>query len=126
MEKKLNPLLLVDEPHDEPLEPPEKHRPDEMPIEGHPAFVSSGEDQYWREYYSSRQFYGRDYDEYQPAFQYGWETGLNLQYKEKSFAEIEAELERQWPAYCSSSRKDWPYMRWAVEAAFNRTRQKLV
>src|SRR5262245_48840104 len=56
----------------------------------------TAEHQYWRENYSHRPYVRPQspYDEYGPAYQYGWES--RQKYMDKKFDEVEADLERDW------------------------------
>src|SRR4029077_15733594 len=56
----------------------------------------SEEDTYWRESYSSRPYssQGRSYDEYRPAYQYGWES--RGRYADRNWNEAESDLEHGW------------------------------
>jgi hypothetical protein len=54
------------------------------------------EDAYWRENYTSRPYVepGTSYDDYRPAYQYGWES--RGRYSGRKFDEVESELARDW------------------------------
>jgi hypothetical protein len=80
----------------------------------------SGENAFWRVNYGTRPYYARNtpYDEYQPAFQYGWES--RAKYSGHRFEEIEPELERGWPEARRGSRLDWTKARRAVQDAWDR------
>src|SRR3954452_8701714 len=57
------------------------------------------EDAYWRENYRNRPYVssGRSYDDYQPAYKYGWES--RAQYGNKKWEDVEPELGRNWNDY---------------------------
>ena len=54
------------------------------------------EDAYWRENYKHRPYYesGRAYDDYRPAYEYGWET--RGKYAGRKFEDVESDLRRDW------------------------------
>jgi hypothetical protein len=88
------------------------------------------EDEYWRHEYSYRPYYKaeRPYEHYRPAYRYGWESATHPEFEGRSFAEIESELETNWPAYCeldeSDAPSDWPEMREATRDAYNRIQER--
>lgn len=85
----------------------------------------SDEDRYWHDHYDQQPYWGRNYDEFQPAFQYGWESAMKPEYRGKKFEEIEAQLRAGWSDYNGSSRTDWDSMKWAVKDAYNRIQRRL-
>jgi hypothetical protein len=56
----------------------------------------TAEDAYWRQQFNKRPYYenGAKYEDYQPAYQYGWES--RAQYPDRPYSEVEADLERDW------------------------------
>jgi len=56
----------------------------------------TAEDAYWRKEHRNRPYYqqGTQYEEYQPAYKYGWES--RAKYHDRSFDEVEPNLERDW------------------------------
>ena len=54
------------------------------------------EDAYWRETYTSRPYYseGMVYEEYRPAYQYGWES--RARHEGRTWEEVESDLGRDW------------------------------
>src|SRR5436305_12601800 len=52
----------------------------------------TAEDAYWRENYKTRPYYdsATSYDDYRPAYQYGWEA--RSRYGDRTFDEIEPDL----------------------------------
>lgn len=56
----------------------------------------TAEEAYWRENYRNRPYYepGKDYDDYRPAYEYGWES--RGQYAGKHFDDVEQELRKGW------------------------------
>jgi hypothetical protein len=78
------------------------------------------EDTYWRQHYSTRPYYqaGNTYDEYRPAYRYGWESRSH--YADRSFEDVEPELERGWAGVRSGSKLDWARARSATRDAWDR------
>jgi len=81
------------------------------------------EDTYWRQHYSTRPYYqaGTTYDEYRPAYRYGWESRSH--YTDRSFEDVEPELERGWTGVRSGSKLDWARARSATREAWDRIDQ---
>ena len=80
----------------------------------------TAEDAYWRDTYKTRPYVesGRDYDYYQPAYQYGWES--RGRYTGKKFHEVESDLGRDWDKSRSSSGMTWETAKHPVRDAFER------
>jgi hypothetical protein len=78
------------------------------------------EDAYWRENHTSRPYIDQSlsYDHYQPAYRHGWEA--RSLYSDKSWDEIESELESNWPSRKSSSSLAWRDARHASRDAYER------
>ena len=82
------------------------------------------EDAYWRKNYSTRPYYrtGRTYEEYQPAYRYGWESATSPDYRDRRFEDIESDLERGWEKAKGKTREGWNDVKDATRDAFNRVR----
>ncbi|HEV3120847.1 MAG TPA: hypothetical protein VGY53_03040 [Isosphaeraceae bacterium] len=80
----------------------------------------SGEDAFWRVNYRTRPYVDAStpYEEYQPAFRYGWEARAN--YSGRRFEEIEPELERGWVDARRGSHLEWSTARLAALDAWDR------
>ncbi|MDQ5857575.1 MAG: hypothetical protein M3542_04760, partial [Acidobacteriota bacterium] len=65
---------------------------------------------------------GRSYDEYEPAYRYGWESASNPQFKDRKFDDIETDLERGWDKAKGKAREGWYDVKDATRDAFNRVR----
>ena len=85
----------------------------------------TAEDAYWRESYRTRPYVDphRPYDDYQPAYRYGWES--RARYANRRWEEVEADLERGWEAAKSLSRLTWNDARQAVRDAWLRAASSL-
>jgi|HubBroStandDraft_3_1064219.scaffolds.fasta_scaffold26126_2 hypothetical protein len=82
------------------------------------------EDAFWREHYSRRPYYekGRRYEDYQPAYRYGWES--RAREERRPWREAESDLERGWGLARGESSMTWPQARPAVEDAWNRVAER--
>jgi hypothetical protein len=82
------------------------------------------EEAYWRENYRNRPYYDTDleYDEYAPAYRYGWEA--RGRYHDRTWDDIEPELESGWSSARSSSTLGWAEAREASRDAWNRIDQR--
>lgn len=78
------------------------------------------EDSYWRDEYRNRDYVseGEDYDTYQPAYRYGWESRQDL--SDRNWDEIEPQLERGWPQRQGNSNLTWDRARHAAQDAWHR------
>ncbi len=75
---------------------------------------------FWRSTYYSRP-YVKDsdtYEEYGPAYQYGWES--RVFYDPRTFAEVELILTRDWSAHQGTSTLTWEQAKQAVRDSWNR------
>jgi len=75
---------------------------------------------YWRSNYASRPYVtaGVVYEEYAPAYQYGWES--YALHHGKSFDEAEVILERDWHKAKGASKLGWDRAKHAVRDSWNR------
>jgi hypothetical protein len=82
------------------------------------AIDPTAEEAYWRETYRTRPYYDAsvNYDEFKPAYQYGWES--RARYRDKNFDEVEPDLERDWKTR-SKSRLGWDKAKHAARDAWN-------
>jgi hypothetical protein len=83
------------------------------------------EDEYWRTNYTSRPYVkpGITYDEYQPAYRYGWES--RTRHAGQRFDEVETDLERGWDRAKGKSRLAWNEARDATRDAWHRIEERL-
>jgi uncharacterized protein (TIGR02284 family) len=75
---------------------------------------------YWRTNYQHRPYVepGVDYDQYAPAYRYGWE--MYTVHSGRSFEDMEPELSRRWDTSRQGSRLTWERAKEAVRDAWNR------
>jgi hypothetical protein len=84
------------------------------------AIDPTAEEAYWEKSYTSRPYYqkGTSYLDYQPAYQYGWESRRNS--PDESFDDIEPELGREWEHRKAGSGLTWESAKNAVRDAWDR------
>ena len=70
-------------------------------------------------YYSS----GRDWNDYEPAYKYGYDT--YGQYRGQRFEDVESDLERNWDATRANSRLAWNEARGAVRDGWHHIERNL-
>lgn len=80
-------------------------------------------DQYWRDNFKDRPYVEAEgsYDEYRPAYEFGWQS--RPKYPGRSFSESEEELKRDWETNRGSSSLSWEEARDACCDAWNRCDQ---
>ncbi len=78
------------------------------------------EDAYWRDNHQSRPYADKavSYDHYRPAYQQGWEA--RSLHHDKTWDQIEPELESQWTSRRGNSSLDWKNARHASKDAWER------
>ncbi len=74
---------------------------------------------YWRERYTAQPTYHADYgwDDYEPAYRYGYQT--YPKYRGRDFDGVENELERAWESTKGASRLAWHEAKYAVRDAWH-------
>jgi hypothetical protein len=75
---------------------------------------------YWSENYGKRAYVepARPYGDYQPAYQYGWESRARM--GNRPFREVETELGGGWEQVKATSTLGWTQARSAVSDAWHR------
>jgi len=83
------------------------------------------EHNYWRINYVSRPYAksGVAYDEYAPAYQYGWES--YARYDGKQFVEVESKLESGWNSARGKSKLGWNHAKDAVRDSWDRVSHRV-
>lgn len=78
------------------------------------------EHEYWRGEYGKRPYYthGTPYEQYGPAFQYGWES--HAIHKGTTFADVEPQLGRDWESRRGRSKLSWNHAKGAAQDAWQR------
>lgn len=86
------------------------------------AVNPTAEDAYWRENFKNRPYASTNpdypYEDYQPAYQHGWEN--YDRYSGRTFEEAESDLSRDWDTRRGESRLDWDSARHAARDAWDR------
>lgn len=84
----------------------------------------SVENEYWRDNYASRPYVttGAKYEEYEPAYRYGWES--RAKYPERSFDEAHSDLSSGWQKFKGKSELEWDKAKLATRDAWNRVEDK--
>ena len=86
----------------------------------------TAEDAYWRENYRTRPYAdaNRSYEDYQPAYRYGWES--RAQQGNKRWEDVEPELGRNWNDYNQgTARQTWDEAKLATKDAWHRVEDRL-
>ncbi|MDQ6892469.1 MAG: hypothetical protein M3167_07290 [Acidobacteriota bacterium] len=82
------------------------------------------ETEYWKKNFRDRPYYQRDktFDDYEPAYRYGWESATRSDYTGRRFDEVESDLERGWDKTKGTTKHAWHEVREATRDAWNRVR----
>jgi hypothetical protein len=80
------------------------------------------EDNYWRGNYQARPYVkkGAAYEDYQPAYRYGWES--RVQHDGRNFDDVEPQLRTGWGD--TKSQLEWDHARHAVRDAWERIEKR--
>jgi len=86
------------------------------------AINPTTEHAYWRSEFVKRPYVTIDspYDQYGPAYQYGWESYAAHGAKAKAFDEVEPELRRAWDNRRGNSKLSWEQAQAATRDAWQR------
>ena len=84
------------------------------------AVDPTAEEAYWEKEYVSRPYYqqGTTYDDYLPAYRYGWES--RSAYPDEHFENVESELGREWEHRKAGSGLTWEHAKSATKDAWDR------
>jgi hypothetical protein len=85
------------------------------------------EDAYWRENYKTRPYFknGADYNQYQPAYKYGWESASRPEYTGRRFEEVENDLGTAWAKVRGKATSEWNDARHATRDAYERAQTRM-
>jgi hypothetical protein len=80
----------------------------------------SQEDAYWRENYKTRPYYSTDvaYDDYAPAYRYGWES--RSRFADRKYSDVENDLGSGWDKAKAHSSLGWDKAKAAAQDAWDR------
>ena len=86
------------------------------------AIDPSAETEYWKETYASRPYADKKlgFEQYEPAYRYGWESFGQQDGDNHEFSSAEAGLGRGWEKARGTSRLDWSQARSATKDAWDR------
>jgi hypothetical protein len=93
------------------------------------AINPTAEEEYWRQNYSNRPYVapGSTYDEYAPAYRYGYTSATR--YPGRSYSEVEPDLQRDWSQSASSAGNkagmEWDRAKHATRDAYERVKDKV-
>jgi hypothetical protein len=89
------------------------------------AVNPTAEDAYWRENYRTRPYVDPDasYDEYRPAYQYGWES--RGRYQDRSFDDVENDLRSDWERRPDRANMNWERAKGAARDAWDRVERAI-
>lgn len=91
------------------------------------AEAASGADEeaFWRRTYRRRPYvaWGETYDDYRPAYRFGWESAVRS--PGIAFEQAEPYLERDWAMARGNSHLDWAAARGAARDAWERVNQRI-
>jgi hypothetical protein len=84
------------------------------------AINPTAEHAYWRAEYAKRPYFtpGLAYEQYGPAYQYGWESRASN--KGKAFKDVETQLARDWESRRGESTLNWNHVKDATHDAWLR------
>lgn len=80
------------------------------------------EHKYWRSEYVNRPYFtpGASYDQYGPAYQYGWESYAANRTTGKTFEQVEPQLKQDWESRLGKSKLSWDHAKNATRDAWSR------
>ena len=84
------------------------------------ARIIDSEESFWRSHYRTRPYvtYGAKVDDYLPAYRYGIDA--SIQFPDRSFSDIAATLESNWPRARGNSSLKWNKAKLAAEDSWKR------
>jgi hypothetical protein len=85
----------------------------------------TAEDAYWRNNYRGRPYVdqGANYETYQPAYRYGWES--RARHRDRRFDEVESDLSRGWQETKDSAALGWDKAKLAARDAWDRAEKAM-
>jgi hypothetical protein len=92
----------------------------------HEAIDPTTEHAFWRKEFWNRPYFthGTPYEQYGPAFQYGWES--HAVHTGKAFEDVEVQLGREWESHRGQSKLSWNHARAATRDAWQRAEKAVV
>lgn len=85
------------------------------------AVNPTAEDEYWRGNFSSRPYAANaQYDDYRPAYEYGWSNYTTDRDRGRRFDDVEPDLSRNWDKAKGQSNLKWEQAKHATRDAWER------
>jgi hypothetical protein len=83
------------------------------------------EEVYWQENYRRRPYYktGSAFNDYLPAYKFGWEAANSSKYGDRDFEDIESDLRRDWETQHGKG-SDWSAIKQVIRDSFERIRER--
>jgi hypothetical protein len=84
------------------------------------------EDAHWRTNHAAQPYARKDmpYEQYEPAYRYGWESASHPDYAHRNFEAAEPDLARNWNTYRGPAQTEWRDVKDATRASFERIRNR--
>jgi len=84
------------------------------------------EGDYWRENYRRRPYYRAEkpYERFEPGYRFGWESAADLEFQDRDFTDVEAELAGRWQARRAPGAPGWIDVREPARDAWDRVRRR--
>ncbi|HSE41538.1 MAG TPA: glycine zipper domain-containing protein [Acidobacteriota bacterium] len=84
------------------------------------------EEAYWEENFRKRPYYktGDRYEDYLPAYRFGWESANHNEYRDRDFDAAESDLRNRWKE--QHSHKPWDEVHHMVREGYMRIRERLL
>ena len=84
------------------------------------------EESHWRREYRSRPYFreGLQFDDYQPAYQYGWECATKPDFVGRHFDEVESEIATNWRP--GPNGPEWTEIRGPARDAYERVHERMM
>lgn len=84
------------------------------------AVNPTAEEAFWREKS------GKEYDQFAPAYRYGWESASRTEHQGHRFEDVENDLEKNWSKARGSMKSEWKDVRQRTRDAFERVQKNTV
>jgi hypothetical protein len=68
---------------------------------------------------------GKEYDQYAPAYRYGWESASRSEYQGRRFEDVEKDLEKNWSKTRGTMNTEWKDARQRTRDAFERVQNNM-
>ncbi len=72
-----------------------------------------------------RQKSGKEFDQFAPAYRYGWESASRTEYHGRRFEDVEKDLEQNWSKARGTMKSEWKDVRQRTRDAFERVQNTM-